>query len=137
MEIAQLHFLVAEGDQAQRHAMADILVHIGVGRITQVPDGHTALRHFDNALGPAVDIGIIDLALPGMDALELIRRLAEARCRAGIIIVGAQSSAVLFSVESMATAYGINVLGAMPKPVIGARLEAMISNYLAPASIPA
>jgi len=133
MDIAQLHFLVAEGDQVQRHALADILVHLGVGRITQAPDGHTALRHFSAGITPAVDIAIIDLALPGMDALELIRRLADAQCRAGIIIVGAQTNAVLFSVETMADAYGINVLGAIGKPVIGARLEALIANYVAPA----
>jgi EAL domain-containing protein (putative c-di-GMP-specific phosphodiesterase class I)/DNA-binding NarL/FixJ family response regulator len=132
MDIAQLHFLVAEGDQVQRHALADILVHLGVGRITQAPDGHTALRHFSAGITPAVDIAIIDLALPGMDALELIRRLGEARCRAGVIVVGAQSNAVLFSVETMADAYGVNVLGAIGKPVIGSRLVALIHNHLQP-----
>ncbi|WP_373987363.1 EAL domain-containing protein [Duganella sp. BuS-21] len=132
MDIAQLHFLVAEGDQVQRHALADILVHVGVGRITQAPDGHTALRHFSAGITPPVDIAIIDLALPGMDALELIRRLGEARCKAGIIVVGAQSNAVLFSVETMADAYGVNVLGAIGKPVIGSRLMALVSNYLQP-----
>jgi EAL domain-containing protein (putative c-di-GMP-specific phosphodiesterase class I)/CheY-like chemotaxis protein len=132
MDIAQLHFLVAEGDQVQRHALADILVHVGVGRITQAPDGHTALRHFSAGITPPVDIAIIDLALPGMDALELIRRLGEARCNAGIIVVGAQSNAVLFSVETMADAYGVNVLGAIGKPVIGSRLMALVSNYLQP-----
>jgi EAL domain-containing protein (putative c-di-GMP-specific phosphodiesterase class I)/CheY-like chemotaxis protein len=137
MDIAQLHFLVAEGDQVQRHALADILVHLGVGRITQAPDGHTALRHFSAGITPPVDIAIIDLALPGMDALELVRRLADARCKAGIIIVGAQTNAVLFSVETMADAYGINVLGAIGKPVIGSRLEALVSNYIAPSDAPA
>lgn len=132
MDIAQLHFLVAEGDQVQRHALADILVHVGVGRITQAPDGHTALRHFSAGITPPVDIAIIDLALPGMDALELIRRLGEARCKAGIVVVGAQSNAVLFSVETMADAYGVNVLGAIGKPVIGSRLMALVSNYLQP-----
>ncbi|MYM22572.1 EAL domain-containing protein [Duganella sp. FT135W] len=132
MDIAQLHFLVAEGDQVQRHALADILVHVGVGHITQAPDGHTALRHFNAGITPAVDIAIIDLALPGMDALELIRRLGEARCKAGIIVVGAQTNAVLFSVETMADAYGVNVLGAIGKPVIGSRLMALVANYLQP-----
>jgi len=132
MDIAQLHFLVAEGDQVQRHALADILVHVGVGKITQAPDGHTALRHFSAGITPVVDIAIIDLALPGMDALELIRRLGEARCKAGVIIVGAQSNAVLFSVETMALAYGVNVLGAIGKPVIGSRLVALIHNYVPP-----
>nr|WP_315249928.1 EAL domain-containing response regulator [uncultured Duganella sp.] len=132
MDIAQLHFLVAEGDQVQRHALADILVHVGVGKITQAPDGHTALRHFSAGIMPPVDIAIIDLALPGMDALELIRRLGEAHCKAGVIIVGAQSNAVLFSVETMAAAYGVNVLGAIGKPVIGSRLVALIHNYVPP-----
>ncbi|MQA36630.1 EAL domain-containing response regulator [Rugamonas aquatica] len=132
MDIAQLHFLVAEGDQVQRHALADILVHLGVGRITQAPDGHTALRHFSAGITPKVDIAIIDLALPGMDALELIRRLADAKSRVGVVVVGAQSNAVLFSVETMAAAYGINMLGAIGKPVIGSRLESLIANYLQP-----
>jgi EAL domain-containing protein (putative c-di-GMP-specific phosphodiesterase class I)/CheY-like chemotaxis protein len=132
MEIAPLHFLVAESDPAQREAVADMLVHIGAGHITQVPDGHTALRHFDTGFSPAVNIGIIDLSLPGMDGLELIRKLSEAKCQAGIIVVGTQSGAVLFSVETMAMAYGINVLGTMGKPVNAARLEALISNYVPP-----
>lgn len=133
MDIAQLHFLVAEGDQVQRHALVDILVHIGVGHITQAPDGHTALRHFNAGITPPVDIAIIDLALPGMDALELLRRLGEARCQAGVIVVGAQSNAVLFSVETMAAAYGVRVLGAIGKPVTGSRLATLIHHHLQPA----
>ncbi|MBA5638645.1 EAL domain-containing response regulator [Duganella sp. LX20W] len=131
MENRQLHFLVAEGEMAQRQALADVLVHLGAGRITQVPDGHTALRHFDDGINPPVDVGIIDLALPGMDGLELIRRLSEARCRAGIIIIGAQSNAVLFSVETMALAYGINLLGTIAKPVPPTRLTELIEGYTA------
>ncbi|MBA5607459.1 EAL domain-containing response regulator [Duganella sp. FT3S] len=136
MENRQLHFLVAEGEMAQRQALADVLVHLGAGRITQVPDGHTALRHFDDGINPPVDVGIIDLALPGMDGLELIRRLSEARCRAGIIITGAQSNAVLFSVETMALAYGINLLGTIAKPVSPARLTELIENYSAVPTVP-
>jgi EAL domain-containing protein (putative c-di-GMP-specific phosphodiesterase class I) len=131
MENRQLHFLVAEGEMAQRQALADILVHLGAGRITQVPDGHTALRHFDDGFNPPVDVGIIDLALPGMDGLELIRRLSEVRCRAGIIIIGAQTNAVLFSVETMALAYGINLLGTIAKPVTAGRLTELVADYRA------
>lgn len=136
MEIGQLHFLVAEGDLVQRQALADLLVHLGAGRITQVPDGHTALRHFNDGISQPVAVGIIDLALQGMDGLELIRRLAEANCKAGIIVTGAQSSAVLLSVETMASAYGIHVIGALGKPVNGAALAGLITNYVAPENVP-
>ena len=133
MDIAQLHFLVAEGELVQRAALLEQLAGLGAARVTDVADGHTALRSFLAGIVPAVDIGIIDLALPGMDGLELIRRLAEARCQAGIIVVGAQSSAVLFSVETMAQAYGVDILGTIAKPVGAAALAALIANYRAPA----
>lgn len=136
MDIAQLHFLVAEGDQTQRQALADMLGQLGAGKVSVAPDGHIALRSFQDGLAPALDIGIIDLALPGMDGLELIRRLAEAKCRAGVIIVGAQSGALLFSVETMAQAYGINMLGTLAKPVTPARLDALIANYTGPEEAP-
>lgn len=133
MDIAQLHFLVAEGELVQRAALLEQLASLGAVRVTDVADGHTALRSFLAGIVPAVDIGIIDLALPGMDGLELIRRLAEARCQAGIVVVGAQSSAVLFSVETMAQAYGVDILGTIAKPVGAAALDALIANYRAPA----
>lgn len=132
MDIAQLHFLVAEGEAVQRAALLSMLADLGALRLTEVADGHTALRSFQAGMFPAVDIGVIDLALPGMDGLELIRRLAEADCRAGIIVVGAQSSALLFSVETMAQAYGIDMLGTLAKPVVPHKLAALIDNYKAP-----
>ena len=54
----------------------------------------------------SIDIVVLDLSLAGMDGLELIRRLAEGGCRAGLIVVGAQSGDILFCVETMALAYG-------------------------------
>ena len=39
---------------------------------------------------------MIDLALPGMDGLELIRTLASMNCRSRVIVVGAQPSNLLF-----------------------------------------
>ena len=133
MNIAQLHFLVAAGDPLERRMHVELLAGLGAQRIIDVPDGHAALRSFEAGIDAAIDIGLLDLALPGMDGLELIRRLAEAKCRAGIIIVGAHSSELLFSVETMARAYGIDLLGSMAKPVTRPKLEALLAHYLPPA----
>ncbi len=129
MDIAQLHFLVAEADPLQRGALLAMLAHLGATRVTAVNDGNAALAAFEAG---GVDIGILDLELPGVDGLDLIRRLSEASCRAGIIVLGAQNASVLFSVETMALAYGVDMLGTIAKPAGWQTLGALIANYLPP-----
>ncbi|MGZ8289201.1 MAG: EAL domain-containing response regulator [Telluria sp.] len=133
MDIAHLHFLVAEADQQQRLALVDMLGKLGASQVTEAPDGHTALRCFTESFAPTVDVAVIDLALPGMDGLELIRTLAGMNCRARLIVIGAHPSNLLFSIETMAQAYGLELLGTIPKPVGIARLQALLEYYVPPA----
>lgn len=133
MDIAHLHFLIAEADPSQRLALADMLGQLGATQVTEVPDGHTALRCFQDSYTPTVDVAIIDLALPGMDGLELIRTLAAMKCSARLIVVGAQTSKLMFSVETMAQAYGFELLGTLTKPLSAGRLQTLLENYLPPA----
>ena len=133
MDIAHLHFLVAEADSAQRRALVEMLGNLGASQVTEVPDGHTALRCFQDSFTPTVNVAIIDLALPGMDGLELIRTLAGMHCGARLIVIGAQPKNLMFSVETMAQAYGFDLLGAISKPVSAARLESLLENYAPPA----
>ncbi|TWI67491.1 EAL domain-containing protein (putative c-di-GMP-specific phosphodiesterase class I) [Pseudoduganella lurida] len=132
MTIAAWQFLVAESEPVQRELLAGVLRSAGAQHIQVVADGHAALRAVQSGaqgLAAAIDIVVLDLALDGMDGLELIRRLAEEKCRAGLVVVGAQSSDILFYVETMALAYGVDLLGAIAKPVTAARIEALLALY--------
>ncbi|WP_313706421.1 EAL domain-containing response regulator [Massilia sp.] len=133
MDIAHLHFLVAEADKAQRAATVEMLGRLGATRITEVPDGHMALRTFQAGFTPRVHIAIIDLELPGMDGLELIRNLATLDSDVKLIVTGAQPANLLFSVETLAQVYGIDLLGTAAKPVTAAKLKPLIDNYVPPA----
>ena len=132
MDIAHLHFLVAKADPGQRRLLVDMLGQLGAPRVTEVPDGHTALRCFQNSFTPTVNIAIIDLDLPGIDGLELIRTLAAMHCRARLIVVGNQPANLMFSVETMAQAYGFDLLGTLTAPVSLARLRELLDNYAEP-----
>jgi EAL domain-containing protein (putative c-di-GMP-specific phosphodiesterase class I)/CheY-like chemotaxis protein len=129
MDIAHLHFLVAEADTAQRGALVELLRGLGATRVTDVPDGHMALRCFQNGFAPVVQVAVIDLALPGMDGLELIRKLATLDTGARLIVTGAQPHNVLFSVETLAQAYGLDLLGAIAEPLTEAKLKALLEHY--------
>ncbi|AWL07270.1 oxygen sensor protein [Massilia oculi] len=133
MDIAHLHFLVAQSDPAQRRALVDLLGNLGASRVTEVPDGHLALQTLEAGLAPAVNVAIVDLALPGMDGLELIRKLGEMQVEtqapARLVVTGAQPADLLFSVETLAQAYGVELLGAIARPVTAAKLKPLLDNY--------
>ena len=129
MDIAHLHFLVAQADPAQRSALVDLLGQLGASRVTDVPDGHLALQTLEAGLAPAVNVAIVDLALPGMDGLELIRRLGQIQVPARLVVTGAQPADLLFSVETLAEAYGVELLGVIARPVSAAKLKPLLDNY--------
>jgi EAL domain-containing protein (putative c-di-GMP-specific phosphodiesterase class I)/CheY-like chemotaxis protein len=133
MDIGHLHFLVAEGDQVQRQALLDMLGQLGASKITEAPDGHSALRCFQEGFDRPVDVAIIGLDLPGMDGLELIRNLAALNNHTQTIITGAQPGALLFSVETMAQAYGIDLLGTIGVPITAQKLDHVLDNFVVPA----
>jgi len=129
MDIGHLHFLVAEGEARQRKTLCDMLATLGATQITEVSDGNAALAHCHESHTPAVQVAIVDIGLPELDGIELIRRLAAQQCKARVIIVGALENNLLFTVETMAQAYGLELLGTLVKPVAGPALAEMLQHY--------
>jgi EAL domain-containing protein (putative c-di-GMP-specific phosphodiesterase class I)/ActR/RegA family two-component response regulator len=124
-----LHFLVAEADPAQRRALADALAQLGATRVTEVPDAPMALRTLQAGFSPTVDVAIVDLALSGMDGMELLRAVAALQSNVRLIVTGDQPPGVLFSVETLVQAHGVDLLGTIAKPVNPGKLKALLDNY--------
>ncbi|MBB6133492.1 EAL domain-containing protein (putative c-di-GMP-specific phosphodiesterase class I) [Massilia aurea] len=129
MDIAHLHFLVAQADLSERRALVALLGQLGAGQVTDVADGAAALQALDAGATPRVNVALIDLDLPGMDGLTLLRRLGEIQCAARLIVTGAQPAGLLFSVETLAEAFGIELLGAIARPVTAVTLKPVLENY--------
>ena len=134
MNIAHLHFLVAEGDTVQRKALVAMLGHLGASRITEAADGHTALRYFQDGFTPSIDIAFIDLELPGMDGLELMRSLAGMSSKTRLAITGNCSSDVMFSVETLAQSQGLDLLGTAIHPHSPQKVQGLLAHYVPPVS---
>ncbi|MBC7503239.1 MAG: EAL domain-containing response regulator [Herminiimonas sp.] len=128
MQIADINFLVAEDDEFQRRWLTIMLTKLGAVNIIEVADGIEALKVLQNSRRP-VDISLIDLNMPGMDGMELIRHLATSKHQTAIIVASAHDSALLFSVETMSKAYGIELLGTIEKPASPESLIAIIKRY--------
>jgi EAL domain-containing protein (putative c-di-GMP-specific phosphodiesterase class I)/ActR/RegA family two-component response regulator len=132
MDIAHLphlHFLVAEADPRQRRMLVEALAQLGATRVTEVPDAPMALRTLQAGFSPKIDVAILDLALGGMDAMELLRAVADLHSAVRVIVTGDQPAGVLFSVETLIQAHDVDLLGTVAKPVNAAKLSALLDNY--------
>jgi DNA-binding NtrC family response regulator len=68
------------------------------------------------------DAIILDLAMPGMDGVQLLRWLAEQGCKAGIIIISGFDRRVLDAARRLGEASGLRIVDSLAKPI---RLAAM------------
>ncbi len=65
---------------------------------------------------------VLDLAMPQLDGVEVLRLLAEADCRTDIVLMSGMSRRVLHSTSALATQLGLSVVGLLEKPL---RIEAI------------
>jgi len=133
-----LIMLVVEDDDFQRRTVARMLRSMGALKVMEARDGKEALALLR---GPArVDLVVCDLDMPEMDGMELLRHLGQAHNNASVIICSAQNRSLLLSVEKMACAYGVRLLGAIEKPLTRDRIEDLIAGYepaISPSAHPA
>ena len=128
MPIAELRFLAVEDHEFQRGVLLKMLAGLGATKVFGAADGRAALNII-TARNPPVDIIISDLDMPGMDGMEFIRHLGEARVPVSIILASVLESPLLASIETMTRAYGVRILGVIEKPVTPAKLEALIKLH--------
>lgn len=71
---------------------------------------------------------VLDLSMPDVDGIELLRFLEAEHCEAGILIVSGFDQRVLDSAAHLGIARGLRMLGTIPKPVRMATLLELFSK---------
>lgn len=69
---------------------------------------------------------IIDLLMPGMDGVEVLRNLAARECDAKIIMMSGRGSKVLEAAQRVGIERGLRITGTLPKPFKPAELRALL-----------
>ena len=91
-------------------------------------DTVTNFDDFKTLLSPDISIIVVDLVMPGVDGIELLRYLGEQGCQSGIILMSGFDKRVLSVSEDLARELGLNVLGHFQKPIRFVDLERFLQR---------
>lgn len=127
MSVAEYTVLVVEDHDFQRRTILQILANLGVGSLLEAADGEAALTLLD--AGEVPDVVVCDLDLPGMDGVEVVRRIADRHPGLGVVFASGLDDQVIDAAAATAREYSVTVLGALRKPLTARALHAAIDNY--------
>lgn len=85
-------------------------------------------RFRDNFVANRPDLVVLDLGMPGMDGVELLRFLAEQDFHAPVLIISGFDRRVLDSAFRLGEALGLNMVGPLEKPVRLEELEELLNG---------
>lgn len=90
----------------------------------------TDAESFMQALTPDTTLIFLDLMIPGLDGIEILRKLAEKGCRAGIVMMSGIGKRVIESAEALGQSLGLCIVGHLAKPFRIAELEALLAGQI-------
>ena len=128
MRWSELQVMVVEDHGFQRRIALRLLAELGVENALEGADGLDALQVLRRQSAPP-DVVLVDLDMPGMDGIECIGLIAQERLARAVVVVSALDPALLNTVQTMARAYGLRVLGSVEKPLTRDKLEGVLSRF--------
>lgn len=131
MEFGGLTALVVEDHEFQRQLAIRCLRDLGIEGAMEAENGRDALNRL-LVLDRPVDLILCDLDMPEMDGVEFISHVALNHLAKAVIVVSGLDPAILHTVETMARAYRMQVLGAIHKPLTHEQLSACLSRFNLP-----
>ena len=128
MSGSELQVMVVEDHGFQRRIALRLLAELGIERVLEGSDGLHALDVLRKQATPP-DVVLVDLDMPGMDGIECIGQIAQERLARAVVVVSALDPALLHTVQTMARAYGLRVLGSVEKPLTRDKLEDVLARF--------
>ena len=120
------HLLVVDDEPDVAEFLAEVGRRCGyeVSKVCMLPEIQQAL-----AEGPP-QVVTLDLQIPNLDGVQLLRYLAEQKVKAGILLISGTDSRVRSTSLRLGKELGLNMLGTLQKPVHVAELETILQRAI-------
>jgi len=96
----------------------------------------TDAKSFLEELTPDTTLILLDLLMPEIDGVELLRLLGEQKCKAGIVLMSGVGKRVRETAGQLAQILGLSIVGHLQKPFRLAELEEVLERSAWPSNWP-
>ncbi|GAB6042163.1 response regulator [Endothiovibrio diazotrophicus] len=107
-----IQVLVADDDASSRLHLKLLLERFGIVRVVMAEDGRQALERIDG-----VALLFLDVMMPGMDGVEVVRQLADRGFDGEIILVTGSTAPIRDMAELLTKSLGLRLRGTVRKPI--------------------
>lgn len=123
-----LRVLVVDDDPLMHEILKLMLLNLGLRDIETFGDGAGVLAWLQ-APGNHADLVLLDLNMPTMDGIEVLRGLGALGFDGSVILASGEDELVLQTAEALVVQHRITALGHLRKPVQPSELSALIDRW--------
>jgi EAL domain-containing protein (putative c-di-GMP-specific phosphodiesterase class I)/DNA-binding NarL/FixJ family response regulator len=123
--------LIVDDDEFILKCVTTTLANLGFVDVHYAISAEVALEILDRNK-PLIEIIMLDLNMPGVDGIELLRELTNRQFSGGIILISGEDERTLSLAESLARARQLKVLGSLSKPLDAKKLRVLLDQWHSP-----
>jgi EAL domain-containing protein (putative c-di-GMP-specific phosphodiesterase class I) len=131
MNRTSLRILVVDDEPFMLTLLERTLRRLGYASVETCADGAPALARLADPTAGA-DVVLLDLQMPGMDGIEVIRGLVSQGYGGSLVLVSGEDERMLQTAAKLVRAQRIPLLGHLQKPVAPADLAALLDGWQPP-----
>lgn len=125
--LASRSFVVVDDEAFMRNLLVRLLQRLGATNVATKANGKEVLSYVQSADSPP-DVLLVDLNMPEMGGVELLRHLADGKFGGAVVLVSGADQETLAVAEGMAKYRDVNILGYVTKPVDPGALAALLDK---------
>lgn len=127
-QVPSPRIMLIDDDPFVLRVMECMLSEVGYRNCASYERAADALAFMDDG-GLAPDVILLDLNMPLMDGVEVVRHLAERGFEGELILLSGEDAQTLRATEALARAHSLRVIGAHVKPVPRERIAESLSKH--------